>query len=305
MSTTTPRTEFTATGEVSSTPSVTTRWTSGVIVEMSCRTKCQRQDFGLQHASPTDFVESLMCGPSLLYVVYRFVMAAYFSTMTIYSFLTFNSYSKWFIYMTHWSYSVITLNTVLQAVCVTRHYINYKREGFDKECQKMRLTFKVIWVLQNITCTSAPLVSVMYWSLFYHGKGLDLANTNTHIANSVYVLIDILITAIPVRLAHFIYVQIFAMVYVSFTVIYWALGGKGIHGEQYIYSMLHHGHKPVSAVVWFIGLTLVSMVIHCCVFAVYLLRVIACGQCRRQDRVGCCDEGDAEAADGQVRAGRG
>ncbi len=70
-------------------------------------------------------------GVNLPYVVYRVVVATYFCVMTVYSFFTFNSQAKWIVYMTHWSYSVITVNSVLQAVAVKRHYDNCKRHGSD------------------------------------------------------------------------------------------------------------------------------------------------------------------------------
>lgn len=70
--------------------------------------------------------------PTLLYVVYRLAMATFFGSSTIYSVMYFDSYAKWFIYLTHWSYAVLTLNTILQAACVTRHYIHVHNKATDK-----------------------------------------------------------------------------------------------------------------------------------------------------------------------------
>ena len=38
------------------------------------------------------------------------------------------------------------------------------------ESQKMRLFYKVIWILQNITYATAPQVTIVYWDINYDGK---------------------------------------------------------------------------------------------------------------------------------------
>ncbi len=70
-------------------------------------------------------------GPSLWYVIYRVVAATYFSVMLVHNILTFDSYFIWFAYMAHWCFLVITTSAVLQAICVTRHYMRVKSLGFD------------------------------------------------------------------------------------------------------------------------------------------------------------------------------
>lgn len=41
------------------------------------------------------------------------------------------------------------------------------------ESDKMHWRFKVIWVLQNIIYSSAPIVTIFYWNLYYQGKTAD------------------------------------------------------------------------------------------------------------------------------------
>ncbi len=38
------------------------------------------------------------------------------------------------------------------------------------DCQKMQTIYKVIWVLQNILYTSAPIITTVYWKMVYRGK---------------------------------------------------------------------------------------------------------------------------------------
>jgi len=51
--------------------------------------------------------------------------------MTVHNIIMFGSYLKWFVYMAHWCLLVITTSTVLQVVCVVRHYLKVKSHGVD------------------------------------------------------------------------------------------------------------------------------------------------------------------------------
>ncbi|KAK2181264.1 hypothetical protein NP493_404g02071 [Ridgeia piscesae] len=228
----------------------------------------------------------------MLYVFYRLAVATFFGSSTVYSVMYFDSYSHWIIYLTHWSYSVITINTILQAVCVTRHYINGNKQATDKAHLQMSPVFKVIWVLQNITFTSAPLVSAIYWPAVYRGTALDLINISTHIVNSGYVVVDVFITAIPVRILHFLHVVAFATVYILFTVIYWASGGTNVYGEPFVYSILDYGNEPSKAADWLIGVYVALVLIHCGIYALYRLRVLLSGLCGRRDVSVECEDGE-------------
>ena len=81
-------------------------------------------------------------GISRLYVCYRLVMATFFCSTIVHSMMFFPSYAKWFVYLTHWSYTVIAANTFLQAVYVTRHYVDANNKANDKgKYVMMRFSF--------------------------------------------------------------------------------------------------------------------------------------------------------------------
>ena len=123
--------------------------------------------------------------------------------------------------------------------------------------------------------------------LFYFlaGAGLTLANTSTHIANSIYVLVDISVSAIPVRIAHVLQVLVFSIVYVTFTIIYWAAGGTNADGKPYIYTVTDYGNKPSTSADWLIGVFVALIFLHFTMYALYRLRVFV-SELHRRHRVG-------------------
>lgn len=67
----------------------------------------------------------------------------------------------------------------------------------------------------------------MYWSVIYDDTKdeLDFVNLATHASNSVFMFIDVIIVAYPVRLLHVLQPLVFAISYGVFTIIYYFVGG--------------------------------------------------------------------------------
>ena len=147
--------------------------------------------------------------------------------------------------------------------------------------QTSRPTYPYITMLQPGNNSLIP-VHLFY---FLAGAGLTLANTSTHIANSLYVLVDVSVTAIPVRIAHVLHVLVFAITYVAFTIIYWAAGGTSADGNTYIYSVIDYGNTPSKAADWLIGVFVALTFLHFAMYALYRLRVFV-SDLRRRHRVG-------------------
>ncbi len=91
----------------------------------------------------------------------------------------------------------------------------------------------------NLLCT---------FSLFSSAAGSDIhyINFNTHATTTVYVAVNLCITGTPIWPYHFIHTVIVGAVYISFTGIYYALGGTNQHGDPYIYELLDW-NNPASA----------------------------------------------------------
>ena len=117
---------------------------------------------------------------------------------------------------------------------------------------------------------------------------MELGNSYVHMANvlyisnSLYVLVDLLITAIPVRILHFTHAILFSTTYVLFSFGCWLAGGTGHRGESFIFMVLDHPYKkePWIAIVWFVSMATAGVLTHCIVFAVYQLREVMYRPCR-------------------------
>ena len=108
----------------------------------------------------------------------------------------------------------------------------------------------------------------------------------THLGNSIYVLLDLFVTAMPVRLFHVIYPSIYAIVYTIFTVIYWAADGVNADGFNYVYKALDWNiagsTAPLVVGIVFVGTPLVHLVF----WSLYVIRVAIHRNCcaEEQDR---------------------
>ena len=77
----------------------------------------------------------------------------------------------------------------------------------------------------------------------------------SHVLNMVYVLMDLLVTGVPVRLLHFYHGSVYSVIYGLFTVIYSSLADD----NDPTYDQLDWKNSPVTAVGWVSGLSLVCV----------------------------------------------
>ncbi|KAK3102035.1 hypothetical protein FSP39_008269 [Pinctada imbricata] len=188
---------------------------------------------------------------------------------------------KWFIYLTDWCYFVLTVATLVDAVSVV--YVLVRRKDISKgECETMSWYLQVNWVLFNVANSSALLVSLLYWGLIYGpNENMTAVNIETHALNSVYVIINVLVTAVPIRLYHFFHGVIYAITYVLFTLIYYLAGGTNEDGKPYVYSTIDWRDTGFT-VGLSLAVTFVAMpVVHTIFWALYKLRVFLFSKCSR------------------------
>ena len=79
------------------------------------------------------------------------------------------------------------------------------------------------------------------------GDPVDPVNFTVHAFNSIYILIDFFITAMPIRLLHFWHGILYGLLYVVFSIIYLGAGGTDKDGNNYIYGILDFFGKPATA----------------------------------------------------------
>ena len=94
-----------------------------------------------------------------------------------------------------------------------------------------------------------------------------------HAGNSAQALLDHLLSAVPVHLAHYLYQLLIGCLYILFVVAYWLAGCTNLSGQPYIYKMLDFGGHPLLASLCILGFSLVCLpVCHFLVWNLYLLR---------------------------------
>ena len=106
----------------------------------------------------------------------------------------------------------------------------------------------------------------------------DAISVSIHAINTVMAVIEIFSSAISVRILHMIYPMIFGAVYIIFSVIYWAAGGKEPYNEgNYVYKILDYGDEPERAAGAALTMVLVVVpIIHVIVWVLYKLREKLC-----------------------------
>ena len=129
---------------------------------------------------------------------------------------------------------------------------------------------EALWVIYNIASVAAILVTLSFWLLLFSAdNGIGAITVIFHGVNSIVIVGDTMLSSIPVRLFHVIYPMLYCVVYIIFTVIYWAAVAP-----RYIYPQTDYTGRPVLAAVsqlclFFIGIPLCQSVM----FGFYRLRV--------------------------------
>ena len=138
---------------------------------------------------------------------------------------------------------------------------------------------KVLWVLYSIAVDNSPVVTVIYWTLLFTGGKLELPDITFHLLNSVLMVTETCLSAIPVRFFHVIYAWAYAAIYLIFTIVYWQCGGTDISGNKYIYPILDYDHgDPKEIVLIVVGYGLIGLpVAQFLIFGLFKLRSYVSG----------------------------
>ncbi|ESO91231.1 hypothetical protein LOTGIDRAFT_153662 [Lottia gigantea] len=130
----------------------------------------------------------------------------------------------------------------------------------------------ITWLLANVSYTSAITVTtVFYFALFpLGGVNTDMEDVNIHVFNTILVLVDVSITAIPVRLYHVSYTIIAGGVYSVMYEVYWNVNKS----RNVLYPGLLDWNKPeIATMVNFTLLFIVLPLLQFMFFGFYRLRL--------------------------------
>lgn len=229
----------------------------------SLKTELSVENFGLECNHVDLFYKSMWQKNevSTLYLLYRWLLALFFLGVSVSCITLQFSEGKFFIYMTNWGYSLATVTMLISAVQTTLwHYdIQCVRTGVhDLEGQKARMTLgmKIYWWMYNVSLLLAPMISTVYWifltGLVNRPNNFPAISFITHALNTIFMLTDFMIVALPLRLLHVLHTILLAIVYVVFTLIYHVCGGTDEFGNPYVYPILDW-HNPRACLITFGG----------------------------------------------------
>ena len=236
-----------------------------------------------------------------VFVVYRLIVTAYNLAWLVYN--IYHTGAKLFIYLTNWSYTILNIHfihaTILTCMALYRNLKGRKEAalirdepngkiemgpGEDnygaidgktaaREQDALQSHHKFLWFIHVISATGAIWITVGYWTVLVGNDPIDASNITKHGLNSVFMVLDTFLSSIPVRLLHALYVLLYFLIYIAFSVVYWLLGGTNPQGQPYIYSALNYNDfSPTFGGLLVIFLLVVLPVLHLILFGITKLR---------------------------------
>ncbi|XP_041379516.1 protein rolling stone-like [Gigantopelta aegis] len=252
---------------------------------MGIRAELHLKNFGLDYDQPVKFVTS-QWGHGTFYTLWRVFWAIFHSVWVVASLwvtsdvtTTSSDAAKWFIYLSNWTYLTLTLETCTEAV-VLIWTMTKRKDIISGTANDMPWYFKMQWLLYTIVTSGSFHISAFYWLIIFKDQTLTPVRVAIHGINSIYVFLNILITATPLRLYHFIYPVAYGTVYTLFTVVYFCADGTNLAGEPYIYRVLKWDHLKSTLPIVCISTFVVLPFEHCFVFLLYKLRTF----CHKKQR---------------------
>ncbi|XP_045166147.1 protein rolling stone-like [Mercenaria mercenaria] len=154
-------------------------------------------------------------------------------------------------------------------------------EVFSDEMRTIKLSWltKLIWILYNIASNACILITLAFWILLYPGMEMSgkelMINIQLHGITSVIIMIEICISAVPIRLLHFVYTLAYGLLYYLFSGIYYAVDHKHV-----LYPHVLDWSEPGNTVIVmvlaaFIALPLVQLFL----FGIYKFRLFIYDKC--------------------------
>ena len=155
--------------------------------------------------------------PSLWYVIYRIAIALFMLTGVLCHFVsTLDTLGiKWFIYMTNQGISLLVLHYLVYAGVVVG-----RRIGAPHPLPSLPTVYSVSWGLQSCFTTVALWITLVYWIALHpyviefdliKGDWMIALNYFLHLVNTLSCLLDIFLTARPIRVHHFYLAVIFGI----------------------------------------------------------------------------------------------
>ncbi|XP_038058583.1 protein rolling stone-like [Patiria miniata] len=273
------------------------------------RSEFRWQKFGFGGVSVKAFVspQFLWSQHQSLFIAFRVLVAVYqlawnITVPIIWGHPSFyrravDNQAKWLIYLSNWSFCVLTLYLVTAAVSLVAHRRQTQRQVADvnelvigplengailnnqpqlEENTPLPWYFKLTWLLQNIAYSACAFVTAGYWLVeFQPGFTIvQIFTIHVHGISLIIALADLIVAAPPIRLLHFVYPYSYFLLYQLFALIYYKSGGTNPYGGTHIYkSFIDWENAPTtSLIILLLGTVAAAPCLHGLLFALDKLR---------------------------------
>lgn len=255
---------------------------------MELKRHFDKNNFYLHHSNPSRFASGPWhsgVGPpvSVYFLVYRVLLSGTFTALLLWSMIINWEGGKWFIYLTSWGFFLCALSSYIATFVVCRGFFNQSMyspnsssNDLKSETEYMPVIYKIYWISYNVSTTAALFITILYWSILYNpehdvGLGGFGLNFTVHGLNSILSMLEVVVGGPPSRLLHGFQSALFALVYVTFNLIYWGAGGMGRGDKDYVYPVLDWTNNPGLGVGIIFGGAVLLLLLHsliCCVAGV-------------------------------------
>ncbi|XP_030080024.1 protein rolling stone-like [Drosophila hydei] len=249
--------------------------------------------FSLYHDQPADFCRSQWqrSDRSFIWLIYRWLLAAFFATGVICSLIDQFNEGTWFIYLTDWGFSLCFYACTYGAIVATIYFI--KPSYFEAGSWALR----IYWCSHFMTTVLALIITLVFWTALYPSMSdgpIGLYNLWAHAFNSICMLFDCFVLAFPTRLMHSVYPLAAGLVYGLFSLVYFWAGGTDYFGNRFIYFILDW-EKPGLAIGSVCGCLVLGIILCVVVFWIYRLRLWICERCCKTAPIEIREAGTARA----------
>lgn len=272
---------------------------------------CCNGRFSLDHDVPADFsLPQWDVIPLPVFLIIRVVEAAVMLVGAVYGIFISIQHDigfGQFVYLTIWTYYAVTVYHIASAVCSLMGYVQLRRKvrsldscdtNKNKSCDLANdldsspeisippWLVRITWFMFDVSLSWSPVVAIVYWSVLHGLLSLDTVgkryyNIQIHAVPGVTIILELLLSAVPVRMSHFLYPYLVGIIYLIFNAIYCLSGALDpITGRNQIYPFLDWIGNPAMCLVFGLVISAVLIVTY---FVLYLINI---GKLKLSERFG-------------------
>ena len=198
---------------------------------------------------------------------------------------------KWLIFLTNWGNTVIVIYFSLGILI---NFQTLKRKSFpDNQNSEIQLSsmdsthdvtfreissatvlplkFQCFWLFAYFAYTINGLIVILYWVFVHRERFMRTTESQYFVIHShgvtyLLVLIDFLLSQIPVRVLHLVYVVLFGLLYGLFSFVYTSVTGVSV------YPVLNWNTNPGGASLFCLIAASVIIILHLILYLMYYLK---------------------------------